>query len=203
MAIELPELPYRTDELSPFLSKETMETHHGKHHRGYVNKLNGLISGTVHADRSLTDIVVHSHANSETGIFNNAAQCFNHGFLWDSMSPHGGGAPAGALHGALESAFGDLDGFKEAFKTAAMNQFGSGWVWLVSDTAGLSIISTGNADTPIVSAARPLLTLDVWEHAYYLDYKNERARYVDTFLSDHINWSFAEENYASDPAKGV
>lgn len=195
MTYKLPELPYPTDGLSPFLSKETLETHYEKHHRGYVRKLDKLVEGTTYAGQSMQDTVLLAHSSEDTGVFNNAAQILNHTFLWNSMSPDGGGAPSGPLAGAIETSFGSRDKFDEAFRKAASSRFGSGWVWLVMDGEHLRVISTGDADTPIVRGMVPLLTLDVWEHAYYLDYKNERARYVDAFLSDAVNWSFAADNF--------
>ncbi|HNP62823.1 MAG TPA: superoxide dismutase [Woeseiaceae bacterium] len=197
MTFELPELPYRADALEPFLSKQTLDTHHGKHHRGYINKLNELIDGTDYQDLSLQEIVVRAKENGDTAIFNNAAQSLNHGFLWESMSPDGGSPPAGPLGDAIDAAFGNLKGFKEAFKAKALTQFGSGWVWLVVDSGGLKIVQTGNADTPVQHGVQPILTLDVWEHAYYLDYKNDRGGYVDSFLSDRVNWAFAARNFES------
>lgn len=195
MTVELPDLPYRSDALEPFLSQMTMETHHGKHHKGYVDKLNKLIDGTDYQDMSLHQIIMKSHSDGDTAVFNNAAQALNHSFLWESMSPEGGGSPSGPLGDATDAAFGDLNGFQKAFRKAAVSQFGSGWVWLVLDSGGLRIMQTGNADTPILRGEQPLLVLDVWEHAYYLDYKNDRGQYVDTFLSDRINWTFAARNY--------
>ncbi len=197
MTFELPKLPYRADALEPFLSKQTLETHHGKHHRGYIDKLNKLIDGTEYQDLSLHEIVVAAKEKGDTGIFNNAAQSLNHGFLWESMSPDGGVAPVGPLGDAIDAAFGSIEGFKDAFKTKAVSQFGSGWVWLVVDAGRLAIVQTGNADTPIQRGLQPILTLDVWEHAYYLDYKNDRGGYVDSFLSDRVNWAFAAQNYES------
>lgn len=195
MSFELPELPYRSDALEPFLSQRTLETHHGKHHKGYINKLNDLVKGTEYSDMSLQQVVMKAHGDGNLAVFNNAAQSLNHGFLWESMSPDGGGSPAGPLSDAIDAAFGDLNGFQEAFKQAALSQFGSGWIWLVMDSGGLRIMQTGNADTPILRGQQPLLTLDVWEHAYYLDYKNDRGQYVDTYLSDCINWAFAAQNF--------
>lgn len=195
MSFELPDLPYRSDALEPFLSQQTLETHHGKHHRGYVNKLNKLVEGTDYQDMSLHQVIMKAHNDGDQAVFNNAAQALNHSFLWESMSPEGGDSPAGPLGDAIDAAFGDLNGFHEAFKKAALSQFGSGWIWLVVDSGGLQIMQTGNADTPITRGEQPLLTLDVWEHAYYLDYKNDRGKYVDTFLSDRVNWAFAAKNF--------
>tara|TARA_R110000782_G_scaffold28147_1_gene70725 strand:- start:695 stop:1303 length:609 start_codon:yes stop_codon:yes gene_type:complete len=197
MTFELPDLPYSADALEPFLSQQTLETHHGKHHRGYVEKLNKLIDGTEYQGLSLHEIVVRAKEKGDTAIFNNAAQSLNHSFLWESMSPDGGNSPVGPLGDAIDAAFGSQKGFQEAFKAKALSQFGSGWVWLVVDSGGLKIVQTGNADTPIQHGLQPILTLDVWEHAYYLDYKNDRGRYVDSFLSDRVNWAFAARNFES------
>ena len=196
MTIELPDLPYRTDALEPFLSKETLETHHGKHHQGYVNKLNKGIAGTAYEGQPLNEIVLQSHASDDRSVFNNAAQVLNHNFLWESMSPDGGGRPTGPLSDAIDAAFGDFNAFSKAFKDAALAHFGSGWVWLVrEDASTLKIVDTHDAETPMVQGLQPLLTLDVWEHAYYLDYKNERGRYLDAFLSDCANWAFAARQF--------
>lgn len=195
MQFELPELPYRSDALEPFLSKETLETHHGKHHRAYVNKLNKLIADTDYQGLSLHEVAIKASEKGDTAIFNNAAQALNHSFLWESMSPEAGSTPVGPLADAIDASFGSLSEFQAAFKAAATSQFGSGWVWLVVDSGGLRIVTTGNADTPIQRGVQPLLTLDVWEHAYYLDYKNDRGQYVDTFLSDRVNWAFAARNF--------
>lgn len=197
MAIELPDLPYASNALDPFLSSTTMETHHGKHHRAYVDKLNGMIGGTKYADMALDDIVLESKKENNAAVFNNAAQIVNHTFLWHSMAPKSDAAPSGALRDAIDAAFGDLDGFNEAFLNAAIGQFGSGWVWLIKDGDKVRITSTGNAETPKADGLTPILTLDVWEHAYYIDYKSERPRYVKTYLADHVNWVFAEENFAA------
>lgn len=194
MAIEFQELPYAYDALQPFLSEETLKTHYGKHHRGYVDKLNSAISGTRYEDMPLEQIIRESKDSDDSGVFNNAAQVFNHEFLWQSMSPDGGGSPQAALEVAIVSSFGSVEAFNKAFRDAALSQFGSGWVWLVSDAGKLRIVTTGNAGTPITSDLVPLLTLDVWEHAYYLDFKNDRAGYVDQYLDSHINWAFADRN---------
>lgn len=200
MSIEFPDLPYAKDALEPHVSAKTLEVHHGKHHKGYVDKLNAAIEGTARENQSLETIITDAHKESDTGVFNNAAQTWNHTFLWNSMSPDGGGKPTGALADALNARFGDVESFQAEFKQAALAQFGSGWVWLVSTADGLDIISTGNAETPLVDGATPLLTLDVWEHAYYLDYQNKRDAYIDAFLSKLINWEFAAKNYEIDPA---
>lgn len=198
MSIEFPSLPYAGDALEPHVSARTLEFHYGKHHRAYVDKLNAAIAGTAYEGKSLEVIIAKSHAANDTGIFNNSAQAWNHTFLWHSMSPNGGGAPTGPLANAIADKFGDLDSFRAEFKKAALGQFGSGWTWLVSRQAGLDIVSTGNAETPLTGGDTPLLTLDVWEHAYYLDYQNKRDAYVDAFLSDLINWKFAAQNYEAD-----
>ncbi len=194
MAFQLPDLPYDRDALAPHVSSDTLDYHYGKHHKAYVDKLNGAIEGTNYADLGLVEIIRRSKANGDTGVFNNAAQAWNHDFLWNSMSPDGGGVPEGRLAKLIEDAFGGLDGFRQAFKDAATSQFGSGWVWLVLDGDSVAVTKTPNADTPLTTEQKPLLTLDVWEHAYYLDYQNDRGGYVDTFLDKLINWKFASAN---------
>lgn len=200
MSINLADLPYAIDALEPHVSAQTLEFHHGKHHKAYVDKLNAAIAGTAYEGKSLEAIIGAAHDASEAGIFNNAAQSWNHTFLWNSMSPNGGDEPTGPLAEAINDRFGSIDQFKADFKAAALAQFGSGWTWLVSTASGLEIVSTGNADTPLVHGATPLLTLDVWEHAYYLDYQNRRDAYIDTFLSSLVNWDFAAENYVANRA---
>jgi superoxide dismutase, Fe-Mn family len=197
MSIELPDLPYAADALEPHISARTFEFHHGKHHKAYVDKLNAAIGGTAYEGKSLEEIIAAASEASDAGVFNNAAQTWNHTFLWHSMSPNGGGTPSGELADAINKKFGDFDAFKKAFKAAAMGQFGSGWAWLVKTDDGVDIVTTGNADTPAVSGPKPLLTLDVWEHAYYLDYQNKRDAYVDVFLDELANWKFAAENFAA------
>jgi len=195
MAISYPDLPYSADALEPHISARTLEFHHGKHHKAYVDKLNAAIKGTPYDDQSVEEIIAAAHEASDAGVFNNAAQAWNHTFLWHSMAPNGRDEPTGPLADAINKRFGDLQGFQTAFKTAAMGQFGSGWTWLVASADGLDIVSTGNAATPLTDGVVPLLTLDVWEHAYYLDYQNKRDAYVDTFLGNLINWEFAERNF--------
>ncbi len=195
MAISFPDLPYSIDALEPHVSARTLEFHYGKHHKAYVDKLNAAIAGTPYDDHSVEEIIAAANEASDAGVFNNAAQSWNHTFLWHSMAPHGRDEPSGALADAINKRFGDLQGFHTAFKSAAMAQFGSGWVWLVASTDGIDIVSTGNAATPLTDGVVPLLTLDVWEHAYYLDYQNKRDTYVDTFLGNLINWEFAEQNF--------
>ena len=195
MSIAFPDLPYPIDALEPEISRTTLEYHHGKHHKAYVDKLNAAIVGTAYEGLSLEAIIAAAQEASDTGVFNNAAQAWNHTFLWHSMSPHGGGEPHGPLADAIAARFGDLAGFNDAFGKAALGQFGSGWAWLVRTADGVDIVTTGNADTPLTGSATPLLTLDVWEHAYYLDYQNQRNTYVEAFLTKLINWEFAAQNY--------
>jgi Fe-Mn family superoxide dismutase len=188
----LPELPYAMDALEPHISKETLEFHYGKHHKTYVDKLNGLIEGTEFADADLNDIV----RKSSGGVFNNAAQIWNHTFYWHCLSPSGGGAPAGDLATAIDSTFGSFDAFKTTFTDKAVTLFGSGWAWLVKNPDGsLAIAQTGNADTPLTGDGTPLMTCDVWEHAYYIDYRNARPKYLEAFWS-LVNWDFVASNYA-------
>jgi Fe-Mn family superoxide dismutase len=190
---ELPALPYAMDALAPTISKETLEYHYGKHHLAYVNNLNKLIEGTEFADKSLEDIIMTSQA----GIFNNSAQVWNHTFYWHCMTPEGKGKPSGALADAINEAFGSFDEFKSQFSQAAITQFGSGWAWLVKNKQGkLEIMKTGNADLPMKHDSKALLTCDVWEHAYYIDYRNARPTYVDNFWK-LVNWDFVAKNFAS------
>ena len=190
MAIELPALPYAQDALEPHISKETIEYHYGKHHNTYVTKLNGLIEGTPDAGKSLEEIV----KSSSGGVFNNAAQVWNHTFYWNCLSPNGGGAPSGAVADAISQAFGSFDEFKTRFTDSAVNNFGSGWTWLVKDGSGkLSIVNTSNAATPLTDGVTPLLTVDVWEHAYYIDYRNLRPKYMEAFWA-LVNWDFVAKN---------
>ncbi len=192
MTHELPPLPYAKDALEPHISSETLDYHHGKHHKTYVSKLNDQIEGTEFADASLEDIVMKSSG----GMFNNAAQTWNHTFFWNCLSPTGGGAPSGELSEAIDAAFGSFDAFKEKFAAAAAGQFGSGWAWLVKDASGgLSVTSTSNAENPMTGGATPLLTCDVWEHAYYIDYRNERPKFVEAFWNI-VNWEFVEANFS-------
>jgi len=184
MAFELPPLPYELDALAPHISQETLEYHYGKHHNAYVTNLNKMVEGTDHADSALEDVIM----SADGGMFNNAAQVWNHTFYWNCMRPGGGGAPSGAVGDAVGSAFGSYDKFREQFTEAALTQFGSGWAWLVDDGSGMSIMKTSNADLPMKHSARALLTVDVWEHAYYIDYRNARPDYVNTFLDHLINW---------------
>ena len=194
MTIELPALPYARDALQPHISAETIDYHYGKHHQAYVNKLNNAIDGTELADLGLEEII----RATDGGTFNNAAQIWNHTFYWNSLSPDGGGEPGGELADAIADTFGSFEEFKAAFNTSAAGNFGSGWTWLIKNEAGkLKIVNTGNADTPITDeSVVPLLTVDVWEHAYYIDYRNDRGEYLDSFWK-LVNWEFAIENFAS------
>jgi Fe-Mn family superoxide dismutase len=190
MAFTLPPLPYAMDALAPHISKETLEYHYGKHHNTYVTNLNKLIADTEFADLSLEDII----KKSTGGVFNNAAQVWNHTFYWHCLSPNGGGKPTGQLADAIVKAFGSFEAFKEKFTQTAITTFGSGWAWLAQDEAGeLQIISTSNADTPMANDKKALLTCDVWEHAYYIDYRNVRPDYVNAFWS-LVNWDFVASN---------
>jgi Fe-Mn family superoxide dismutase len=199
MTVPFPALPYAADALEPYISAKTLEFHYGKHHKAYVDKLNAAIDGTEYEGQTLEMIIAASHKAADSGVFNNAAQAWNHTFLWNSLSPKGG-QPEGALAEAVDECFGNLAGFREQFKAAALGQFGSGWTWLVCNAGKLDIVSTGNAGTPLTDDTVPLLTLDVWEHAYYLDYQNRRDAYIDAFLSELINWQFATQNYEVDRA---
>ncbi len=184
MTIELPDLPYDMNALAPYISEETLEFHYGKHHASYVANLNRMISGTDLAETDLETII----GSTEGPTFNNAAQIWNHTFYWQSMSPGGGGEPSGETADAINSAFGSYAAFREQFVTAATSQFGSGWAWLTDDGSGLQISSTSNADLPLVHSMKALLTIDVWEHAYYIDYRNARPNYIDTFMDHLLNW---------------
>ncbi|WP_194842594.1 Fe-Mn family superoxide dismutase [Endozoicomonas sp. OPT23] len=193
MAFELPALPYARDALAPHISEETLNFHYGKHHNTYVVKLNGLVEGTELANKSLEEIV----KTSEGGIFNNAAQIWNHTFYWNSLAPNAGGQPSGALADAINKAFGSFEEFVAAFNDKAVNNFGSSWTWLVKNADGsVEIVNTSNAATPLTTDQTPLLTCDLWEHAYYIDYRNVRPDYLKGFWA-LANWSFAESNYAA------
>lgn len=188
----LPALPYAMDALQPHISKETLEFHYGKHHQTYVTNLNNLIKGTEFENASLEDIV----KKSSGGVFNNAAQIWNHTFYWNSLSPKGGGKPAGALAAAIDAKWGAFDAFKEAFTKSAVGNFGSSWTWLVKKADGsLEIVNTSNAATPVTTADKPLMTCDLWEHAYYIDYRNRRPDYLGAFWSV-VNWDFAAKNFS-------
>ena len=192
MEHKLPALPYAMDALAPHISKETLEFHYGKHHQAYVTNLNNLIKGTEFENASLEEIV----KKASGGVFNNAAQVWNHTFFWSSMKPGGGGKASGALAAAIDKKWGSFDAFKEAFSKSAVGNFGSGWTWLVKKAdGGVDIVNTSNAGTPVTGADKPLLTIDVWEHAYYIDYRNARPKFVETFLASLANWDFAGKNF--------
>ena len=193
MAFELPALPYEKNALEPHISAETLEFHHGKHHATYVTKLNGLVEGTDLASKSLEEII----KSSDGGVFNNAAQIWNHTFYWNSLSPNGGGEPTGDLADAINAKWGSFAEFKAAFNDKAVNNFGSSWTWLVKAADGsLDIVNTSNAGTPITEDLVPLITVDLWEHAYYIDYRNVRPNYLEGFWS-LANWEFATANFAA------
>ncbi|MEQ8321334.1 MAG: superoxide dismutase [Rhodospirillales bacterium] len=198
MAFELPALPYEKNALEPHMSANTFDFHHGKHHNTYVVNLNGLLDGSDLAGKSLEEIIMATAGDAgKAGMFNNAAQVWNHTFFWNSMKPGGGGAPSGDLAAKIDEAFGSLDGFKDAFKQAGATQFGSGWAWLVVGDGGkLEVVKTPNAENPMTQGKTPLLTCDVWEHAYYLDYQNRRPDFLAAFLDSLVNWDFAAENLA-------
>jgi len=192
MAIELPPLPYAQDALAPHISDQTVSFHYGKHHQGYVNNTNKLIEGTSNEGRPLEEIIL----GADGGLFNNAAQVWNHTFYWNGMKANGGGEPTGALLEAVRRDFGSVADFKQQFKENAVGQFGSGWGWLVQQEGKLRLVKTANADLPMKHGQRALLTCDVWEHAYYLDHQNLRARYVQAFLDHLVNWAFVAANLA-------
>ena len=194
MAFELPALPYEKNALEPHISAETLEYHYGKHHQTYVDKLNGLVKGTDNESKSLEDIIKGAGPG---GLFNNAAQIWNHTIYWHSLSPNGGGEPSGALADAINAKWGSFDKFKEEFSTQAAGNFGSGWTWLVKDGQGeLAIVNTSNAGCPITDGVTPLITVDVWEHAYYIDYRNARPKYLEAFWA-LANWDFAAKNFGA------
>jgi superoxide dismutase, Fe-Mn family len=190
MAFSLPDLPYPKDALEPTMSAETLEFHHGKHHATYVDTLNKLIEGTEHAGKSLEEII----RSSEGPLFNNSAQVWNHTFFWNCMKPGGGGEPQGELREAIDRDLGSFDKFKEEFTQAGITQFGSGWAWLVRDGGRLKVTKTPNAENPLSKGQTALLTIDVWEHAYYIDHRNKRPAFIEAFLNDLVNWQFVAEN---------
>ncbi|MDH5545561.1 MAG: superoxide dismutase [Fe] [Gammaproteobacteria bacterium] len=193
MEHKLPQLPYAMDALAPTISKETLEYHYGKHHQTYVTNLNNLIKGTEFADASLEDII----KKASGGLFNNAAQVWNHTFYWNCLSPNGGGQPSGDLASAIDKAFGSFDAFKEKFSTSAATNFGSGWTWLVKNSDGsVELANTSNAGCPLTEGKTPILTIDVWEHAYYIDFRNARPKYIESFWG-LVNWDFAAKNYGA------
>jgi len=197
MTFTLPDLPYSQEALEPHISAKTLSIHHGKHHAAYVNNLNKFLEGNKLEGLSLEEIIVKTAGDDKNiGIFNNAAQVWNHTFYWQSMKPKGGGNPKGALADKIKEDFGSLEKFKEEFKNAATTQFGSGWAWLVLEQGKLKVTKTSNAQTPVaIKGQIPLLTIDVWEHAYYIDYQNKRPDYITVFLDNLANWEFAQENF--------
>lgn len=193
MAHTLPPLPYAKNALVPHISEETFEYHYGKHHQAYVTNLNNLIPGTEFENAALEDII----KKASGGIYNNAAQVWNHTFFWSCLKPAGGGAPSGKLADAINAKWGSIDAFKEAFTKSAVGNFGSGWTWLVKKADGsLDIVNTGAAGNPLTTGDKPVLTIDVWEHAYYIDYRNARPKFVETYLTSLVNWDFAAANFA-------
>ena len=196
-AIRLPSLPYKLNALEPYLSEETLRYHYGKHHEGYVKNANRLVADTRLAKLSLVDIMREAfqpNTCQQNAIFNNAAQVYNHTFYWNSMRPGGGGSPDGRMGEWLNKSFGSYKSFRERFVDVARERFASGWTWLVPNEGNLEVVGTANAVTPIVKGMQPLLVLDVWEHAYYLDYKNQRGKYIEAFLDHLVNWDFAANN---------
>ena len=195
MPFELPPLPWSDDALDPHISANTIGFHYGKHHQGYVTKLNAAVEGSPYAEKNLEAVIRETAGDStKQGIFNNAAQIWNHTFFWNSLAPKGGGAPTGTLAAAIGESFGGFDKFKEEFTSKAGALFGSGWCWLVSKGGKLQVVQTFNAGTPITDGSVPLVTLDVWEHAYYLDYQNRRPDFIKAYLDHLVNWDFAAEN---------
>ncbi len=193
--IELPALPYAQDALAPVISAETLSFHYGKHHKAYVDNLNKLVAGTDLSETPLETLIkAVAGKPDKAGVFNNAAQIWNHTFFWNSLKPGGGGAPTGAVAKGIDAAFGSYDNFKKEFSNAAMTQFGSGWAWLVADKGQLKVVKTPNAETPLTTGQTALLTIDVWEHAYYLDYQNRRADFVAAVIDKLLNWEFANAN---------
>lgn len=198
MAYELPALPYEYDALEPYISKSTLEFHHDKHHAAYVNNYNAAVKDTEWDSKPIEEVIKAIAGDaSKAGVFNNAAQAWNHSFYWNSIKPGGGGAPTGALADKITADFGSFDAFVEEIKKAGATQFGSGWAWLVLDGGTLKVTKTGNADNPLTAGQTPLLTIDVWEHAYYLDYQNRRPDYLSDFLSKLVNWDFVTANLAA------
>ena len=194
----LEKLPYAENALDPYISAKTLGFHYGKHHAGYVDKLNSLCAGTEYMDLPLEAVMKKTAGQADkTAIFNNAAQIWNHTFYWKSLRPQGGGQPSGDLKARIERSFGNYADFRKQFAEAAITQFGSGWAWLVQDGEALKIMKTANADNPVVLGKKPLLTIDVWEHAYYLDYQNRRQAYVETLIDNLLNWEFAVQNLSA------
>jgi Fe-Mn family superoxide dismutase len=198
MPFELPPLPYAKGALAPYISANTLDFHYGKHHQTYVTNLNNLTKDTPLASKSLQDVIKEAAADpAKTSIFNNAAQVWNHTFFWNCMKPGGGGKPTGSVASEIDKAFGSYEKFAEEFKNACVTQFGSGWGWLAAENGALKVLKTSNADLPLVHGQHALLTCDVWEHAYYLDYQNRRADFVQAFIDHLVNWDFVADNLAA------
>ncbi len=199
MTFQQPPLPFAMDALEPYgMKAETFEYHYGKHHKAYVDKLNGMVEGTDLANKSLEEVIKIAFQDaSKTGIFNNAAQVWNHSFFWNCLKPGGGGSPSGDLAAKIDKDFGSFDKFKEEFSSAAATQFGSGWAWLVDDGGTLKVMKTPNAENPLVHGKKALLTLDVWEHAYYIDFRNARPAFIKNFMDNLVNWDFVAKNLAA------
>ncbi len=196
MAYKQPALPYAEDALEPFVSAKTLSFHYGKHHVAYITNFNNLVAGSPLESLSLEEVITQTTADPQkVGIFNNGAQAWNHSFYWNCLTPNGGGEPSGELGAKIAEDFGSFEKFKDELKNAAATQFGSGWAWLVLDGEKLKVVKTGNAQTPSTSGQKPILTIDVWEHAYYLDYQNRRPDYVATVIDNLLNWEFAAENF--------
>ena len=194
MTFKLTELPYDRDALEPHISARTLGFHYGKHHKTYVENLNKAVAGTKYEDMALEEVIQASFRKNDKPVYHNAAQAWNHTFFWDSMDPASDGRPSGTLADKLDVQFGGLDDFRKQFKESAVSKFGSGWTWLIADGDNLAIVSTSDADSPLTTDTTPLITLDVWEHAYYLDYQNSRDKFVDAFLEHLINWDFAQDH---------
>lgn len=195
MKLELPELPFAKDALAPHMSADTLDFHHGKHHNAYVVKGNELLEGAGLEADSLEQLVMEA-AKAGGALFNNVGQHYNHSFFWNSISPNGGGQPAGAVADAINASFGSYENFKAEFVAGGVGQFGSGWVWLAAEGETLKIVQTANADTPLTEGLKPILVCDVWEHAYYLDFQNRRPDFLSSFLDNLVNWEFANQNLA-------
>ncbi|HEY8351013.1 MAG TPA: superoxide dismutase [Sphingomonadales bacterium] len=196
MSFTLPDLPYAQNALEPHISAATLETHHGKHHKAYVDNLNKLVAGTPLEGKSLEEVILAAKREDKKAIFNNAAQVWNHTFFWNCLSPNGGGQPTGAIADKINQDLGGYDKFREQLQQAAVGQFGSGWAWLVLDGGKLAVVNTPNAENPLTEGKTPLLTIDVWEHAYYIDYRNRRPDFVTTVIEHLINWDFVNQNLA-------
>jgi len=198
MAYQQPALPFADNALEPYISAQTIGFHYGKHHATYIKNYNGLVEGTPLDAKSIEEVILETAADTaKVGVFNNGAQAWNHSFYWNSLTPNGGGDPSGELADKIVADFGSVDKFREELKNAAATQFGSGWAWLVSDNDTLKVVKTGNAQTPLTSGQTPLLCIDVWEHAYYLDYQNRRPDHVAAVIDHLLNWEFANDNYSA------